>query len=125
MCVSPKRYTLELTADFFNLTNRGNVYSNPETIPNSTISLAGCVARPAPVEAANFFFCCAGDCPPSLAGLNRGFSRLCQGTPFKSCLSRITRSGGKPQQGAKSHGGEGLNHEAFAYSIFLTVMLEC
>ena len=40
-----ERYRVQLSADFFNLTNRANVYSNPETIPNSTISLAGCVAN--------------------------------------------------------------------------------
>jgi len=33
-----ERYHLLLQADFFNVTNRGNVYSNPDT--NATISMA-------------------------------------------------------------------------------------
>jgi hypothetical protein len=45
-----ERYHVQLQADFFNVTNRGNVYSNPDT--NATISMAAmgstCTARPAP-----------------------------------------------------------------------------
>jgi hypothetical protein len=61
-----ERYRLQLSADFFNLTNRGNVYSNPDT--SATIdyaTLGGCVARvgafgsvcgplTAPLTSANF-----------------------------------------------------------------------
>jgi Carboxypeptidase regulatory-like domain/TonB dependent receptor len=90
-----ERYTVELTADFFNLTNRGNVYSNPETIPNSTISLAGCVSRPAPAEPANFSGTATGPmgliCPPltpatsPVVGVNgfRAINQIAPGsTPF-------------------------------------------
>jgi hypothetical protein len=45
-----ERYRLQLSADFFNLTNRGNVYSNPDT--SGTIDMSGnCVANTPPPSA--------------------------------------------------------------------------
>jgi hypothetical protein len=42
-----ERYHVQLSGDFFNLTNRGNVYSNPDT--NATVDYTGnCTARLAP-----------------------------------------------------------------------------
>jgi hypothetical protein len=49
-----ERYHVVLSGDFFNLTNRGNVYSNPNSPSTATISLAGCAARPAPTVAPGF-----------------------------------------------------------------------
>jgi hypothetical protein len=39
-----ERYHAQLLADFFNLTNRGNLYSNPESFGN--VTLTGCHAGP-------------------------------------------------------------------------------
>ncbi|MGA7854199.1 MAG: hypothetical protein WCA15_12810, partial [Candidatus Acidiferrales bacterium] len=42
-----ERYRIQLSGDFYNLTNRGNVYSNPDT--SATIDYSGnCTARSAP-----------------------------------------------------------------------------
>jgi hypothetical protein len=49
-----ERYHVVLSGDFFNLTNRGNVYSNPNSPGTATISLAGCTPRPAPTVAPGF-----------------------------------------------------------------------
>jgi hypothetical protein len=49
-----ERYRVQFSADFFNLTNRGNVYSNPDqtaTIDYQT--LGGCVPRAAPNKGSN------------------------------------------------------------------------
>jgi hypothetical protein len=44
-----ERYHVVLSGDFFNLTNRGNLYSNPNSPGTATISLTGCAPRtPAP-----------------------------------------------------------------------------
>ncbi len=44
-----ERYHAQLQADFFNLTNRGNLYSNPDTSASiDYFTLGNCVARPAP-----------------------------------------------------------------------------
>lgn len=91
-----ERYRVQLSADFFNLTNRGNVYSNPETIGNSTITLAGCVPRtPPPPPTMNFTGPVTGPegliCPPLTAanapriGVNgfRAINEVAPGsTPF-------------------------------------------
>jgi hypothetical protein len=57
-----ERYHVVLSGDFFNLTNRGNLYSNPNNLTTATISLVGCTPRPAgelgmicpPLTAASF-----------------------------------------------------------------------
>jgi Carboxypeptidase regulatory-like domain len=49
-----ERYHVVLSGDFFNLTNRGNLYSNPNSPNTATISLSGCNARPAPTVGAGF-----------------------------------------------------------------------
>jgi hypothetical protein len=46
------RYHVVLSGDFFNLTNRGNVYSSPDIA--GTVSLMGCAARPAPTVGVAF-----------------------------------------------------------------------
>jgi len=47
-----ERLHVILSGDFFNLTNRGNLYSNPNNPNTATISLVGCTARPAPAAPA-------------------------------------------------------------------------
>ncbi len=49
-----ERYHVVLSGDFFNLTNRGNPYSNPNSPSTATISLAGCTPRPAPTVTPGF-----------------------------------------------------------------------
>ncbi len=49
-----ERFHVIASGDFFNLTNRGNLYSNPNSPNTATISLAGCTARPAPTVAPGF-----------------------------------------------------------------------
>jgi Carboxypeptidase regulatory-like domain/TonB dependent receptor len=49
-----ERYHVVLSGDFFNLTNRGNLYSNPNSPSTATISLAGCTPQPAPIVAPGF-----------------------------------------------------------------------
>jgi hypothetical protein len=67
-----ERYHVVLSGDFFNLTNRGNLYSNPNSPGTATISLAGCAARPAPTVAPGFTGTATGPigmtCPALTAG---------------------------------------------------------
>jgi hypothetical protein len=42
-----ERFHVIASGDFFNLTNRGNLYSNPNSPGTATISLVGCTSRPA------------------------------------------------------------------------------
>lgn len=42
-----ERFHLIASGDFFNITNRGNLYSNPNSPNTATISLVGCTPRPA------------------------------------------------------------------------------
>jgi hypothetical protein len=90
-----ERYHVLASADFFNLTNRANVYSSPLITTDSTISLVGCAARPAPVVAPGFTGVANGPmgliCPPLTAatlpkvGVNgfRAINQIAPGsTPF-------------------------------------------
>jgi len=90
-----ERYHAVLSADFFNLTNRSNLYSNANNPGTATISLPGCVSRPAPVESPTFTGVANGPmgliCPPltsadfprvGVAGF-RAISQVAPGsTPF-------------------------------------------
>jgi hypothetical protein len=42
-----ERFHVIASGDFFNITNRGNLYSNPNSPNTATISLVGCTPRPA------------------------------------------------------------------------------
>jgi Carboxypeptidase regulatory-like domain/TonB dependent receptor len=90
-----ERYHLVASGDFFNLTNRGNVYSSPLITTDSIVSVPGCVPRPAPVVAAGFTGVTNGPmgliCQPFTAatlpkvGVNgfRGINEIAPGsTPF-------------------------------------------
>lgn len=85
-----ERYHVILSGDFFNMTNHGNLYSNANSPTTATISLSGCVARPAPVVPAGFTGTANGPmgliCPPLTAatfpqiGVN-GFRAITQVAP--------------------------------------------
>jgi len=89
-----ERYHLVASGDFFNVTNRGNVYSSPLITSDSIVSLPGCVLRSPPPNPA-FTGSVAGPigftCAPFTAatlpkvGVNgfRGINEIAPGsTPF-------------------------------------------
>ncbi len=77
------RYHILLSGDFYNLTNRGNVYSNPDTNANVDYS-PNCTARVAP----EIGWSCTPFTPSTLAAAKtaaafRGINQIAPGsTPF-------------------------------------------
>jgi len=74
-----ERYSVRLSGDFFNLTNRGNLYSNPDN--SAFVNATGCAAKPAPFAGNNCAPLTAIPTPGSVNGLGGSYRTLDQISP--------------------------------------------